>query len=157
MFERQLTIQTLPAQEAYAVEHRGDYMGIGAAFGALAQWAGLHALLVPQTRWIGVFHDNPDAVPAAQLRSQACIVPPAATADAAPPVVRITLRGGNYAVLRHSGPYPEMKEAYRWLYREWLPRSGRDGADAPPFELYVNMPGTTAPEDLLTDIHVPLR
>ncbi len=66
-------------------------------------------------------------------------------------------RGGDYAVLRHSGPYPEMKEAYRWLYREWLPQSGRCGADAPPFELYVNMPGTTAPEDLLTDIHVSLR
>ena len=104
-----------------------------------------------------MFHDNPDAVPAAQLRSQACIVPLAATTDATPPVVRITLRGGDYAVLRHSGPYPEMKEAYRWLYREWLPQSGRGGAGHVHVQLERRRVGATAPEDLLTDIHVPLR
>ncbi|WP_179403330.1 AraC family transcriptional regulator [Burkholderia guangdongensis] len=157
MFERNVTIRALPEQAGYAVEHRGEYAGIGAAFAALAQWADTHGFLVPQTRWIGVFHDNPDAVPAADLRSQAVIVPEAATVEPAPPVERIALRGGDYAVLLHRGPYPDMKDAYRWLFQEWLPKSGRGGAGAPPFELYLNTPDRTAPEDLLTEIHVPLQ
>lgn len=156
MFERNVTLQTLPVQEAYAIEHRGDYPRIDAAFSALAQWAGARGLLGPQTRWIGIFYDNPDTVPPAELRSQACIVPPTLSADVAAPVSRITLRGGDYAVLRHRGPYSTLKEAYMWLYGEWLPRSGRHGAAAPPFELYLNTPDTTAPEDLLTDIHAPI-
>jgi AraC family transcriptional regulator len=59
-------------------------------------------------------------------------------------------------VLRFRGPYATMRAAYQWLYGEWLVQSGAQPADAPVFEEYLNSPRDTAPNDLLTDIHLPL-
>jgi AraC family transcriptional regulator len=54
--------------------------------------------------------------------------------------VRRTLAGGDYAVLRHKGPYADMGAAYRWLYATWLPASGRSIRDEVMFEAYLNNP-----------------
>ena len=50
-----------------------------------------------------------------------------------------------------------MKAAYQWLYGEWLVRSGREPADAPVFEAYLNSPVDTPPTELLTEICLPLN
>ena len=39
----------------------------------------------------------------------------------------------------------------------WLPNSGYEAADAPIFEAYLNSPPETPPNDLVTDIHLPLE
>ena len=57
------------------------------------------------------------------------------------------MAGGEYAVLLHTGPYADLKTAYQWLYGDWLRHSGREAADAPPFELYLNTPMDAAPAD----------
>ena len=49
-----------------------------------------------------------------------------------------------------------MRAAYQWLYGDWLLRSGREPADAPVFEEYLNSPRDTAPTELLSDIYLPL-
>ncbi len=67
------------------------------------------------------------------------------------------LPGGETAVLRFKGHYSGLPAAYDYLYGTWLPQSGHDAADSPPYEFYVNSPMDTAPEDLLTDISVPLK
>jgi len=74
-----------------------------------------------------------------------------------PPVSIEPVRGGEYAVLRHTGPYSDMRAAYEWLYGTWLVQSGREAADAPVFEEYLNSPKTTAPAKLVTEICLPLR
>ncbi|MEP4151303.1 MAG: GyrI-like domain-containing protein [Lentilitoribacter sp.] len=38
-----------------------------------------------------------------------------------------------------------------------MPEAGHEFADAPPFEKYLNSPRDTAPSDLITEIHVPLK
>ena len=43
------------------------------------------------------------------------------------------------------------------LYRDWLPNSGEEADDRPPFEEYLNTPLTAAPADLLTAIRSPLK
>jgi AraC family transcriptional regulator len=60
-------------------------------------------------------------------------------------------------VLEHTGPYATLAGAYDWLYGVWLPQSGEEPRDAPPIELYVNDPRTTPPNDLRTDIRLPVR
>ena len=59
-------------------------------------------------------------------------------------------------VLTHRGPYEGLGESYRWLYGVWLPASGREPRHAPPFEVYHNSPKDTPPDQLLTEIHLPL-
>ncbi|MEX0337673.1 MAG: GyrI-like domain-containing protein, partial [Arenibacterium sp.] len=64
---------------------------------------------------------------------------------------------GRHAVLRLKGPYSGVQAAYDHLYGQWFAASGEEPADAPPYELYLNTPMDTAPEDLITEIHAPLK
>ena len=73
------------------------------------------------------------------------------------PLVSRRIEGGDYAVLRHKGPYADMHAAYHWLYGTWLPASGREVRDTEMFEAYINNPREVAPTELLTDIHLPLK
>jgi AraC family transcriptional regulator len=50
-----------------------------------------------------------------------------------------------------------MKASYQWLFGEWLPQSGKEVANAPCIEEYLNNPQNTAPTELLTDIYLPLK
>ena len=67
------------------------------------------------------------------------------------------IAGGAYAVTRHVGPYGGFPQTYARLFGEWLPRSGRDARSAPAPEFYRNAPMNTAPQDLITDIYIPLE
>jgi AraC family transcriptional regulator len=103
-----------------------------------------------------VYQDDPSAVAEERLRAKACVLVDRRRAIE-PPVVHADIAGGDHAVLRHVGPYASMKAAYQWLFGDWLVRSGREAADAPVFEEYLNSPRDTAPADLMTDIYLPLR
>jgi AraC family transcriptional regulator len=104
---------------------------------------------------LGVYYDSPDAMPAAQLRSFAGVtVPPDFAGDKD---LRIeSIAAGPIASLVHKGPYAELHKAYDYLFCDWLPRSGRDPGDAPPFEEYLNNPHELPPSEWLTRVSVPL-
>jgi AraC family transcriptional regulator len=150
-----ISIRTLKPTEVVGVSHQGSYMGIGKAFEQL--FGTLYARGQGQAgqRMIGIYLDDPDVVAVDKLRSYACVETDAAQ-PAQAPLERRTLEGGDYAVLRHKGPYAEMHKAYTWLYGEWLPMSGRKLRDTVMFEEYLNNPRDVAPAELLTDINLPL-
>jgi AraC family transcriptional regulator len=146
----------VPAVRLAGVDHLGSYMLVGKAFEIAFARMAAQGLVTPQARWMAVYLDDPFAVPEAQLASRAGLGLPEG-AEPQPPLVNFTLGGCECAVLRHRGPYATMRAAYRWLYGDWLVRSGREPADAPVFEEYLNNPRDTAPADLLTDIFLPLK
>lgn len=154
-------LRCIPRVRLAGLDHHGSYMGVGKAFeSAYVRLAALGQVM-PTTRWMAVYLDDPFAVPEPQLHSRAGLsVSEEFHVDA--PLVAFELggsqRGGSglCAVLRHQGPYATMRAAYQWLYGEWLVRSGHQVADSPVFEEYLNNPRDTAPADLLTDIYLPL-
>ncbi|MGB7318507.1 MAG: GyrI-like domain-containing protein, partial [Planktotalea sp.] len=113
--------------------------------------------LWPQARgMVAVYHDDPNTVAADELRSHAGVeVGP----DFKMPegLEEVTIKSGETAVLVFKGAYMGLQQAYDWLYGQWLPNSGRVPADAPSYEAYLNSPMDTAPDDLLTEICVPLQ
>jgi AraC family transcriptional regulator len=146
----------LPALTLACVAHAGPYLEIGRAFDRLFSVAMPRGLVSASIRLTGVYIDDPSCVPEAKLRALAgIVVAPGMPVEA--PLERSEVKAGRYAVLRHKGPYADMKAAYRWLFGEWLPGSGEEAADAPVFEEYMNSPRDTRPTDLLTHIHLPLR
>lgn len=152
-----IAITTVEPMTAVTLEHIGPYMEINRAFDKLFGWLASEKLLVPDARLFAIFYDDVTTVPAAKLRSRAAVVMTSAAAAAVrPPLERTTIAGGEYAVLRHKGPYADMKAAYDWLYGRWLPQSGRTPARAPGVEEYLNSPRDTAPTELLTNIYLPL-
>ena len=99
--------------------------------------------------------DDPEAVPRAKLRSEACLTMPAdAPLDVG--MRRIEIAGGRHAVLRHRGPYAELERAYSALYKGWLPMSGEEPANLPCYEEYLNDCRALPPAEWLTDICLPL-
>ena len=150
-----VTVRDVPLIEAAGQPHRGSYMRIGRAFESAQIRFAAQGLMRPDTRWLAQYLDDPFAFPEAQLHSRAGFsLPPGA--EVAPPLQRFALGGTRCAVLRYRGPYPNMRDAYQWLYGTWLIASGHRVADQPVFEEYLNNPRDTAPADLLTDIFLPL-
>ena len=150
-----VTVREVPAVEVAGVPHRGSYMRIGRAFETAQIRFAAQGLMRPDTRWLAQYLDDPLAFPESQLSSRAGFSLPAG-AEVALPLQRFTLGGTPCAVLRYRGPYPNMRDAYHWLYGTWLIGSGHALADQPVFEEYLNSPRDTAPADLLTDIYLPL-
>ena len=100
---------------------------------------------------VGVYHDSPTDVAAADLRRHAgFVVGPQTSVDA--PLEPVTRPGGRHAVLTFRGPYAGLPAAYEQLFGRWLPGSGMGLADSPIFEVYLNSPMDTAQEDLETEI-----
>jgi AraC family transcriptional regulator len=151
-----VTLTQVPAMPLIAVDHRGSYMSIGKSFDLLFTTLAARNLIKPDLRMIGVYLDDPTSVPEAELRSQAGVALDDPKGDDAP-LVTTCIRDGAYAILKYKGPYGDMRAAYDWLFGQWLPSSGREAADAPIFEEYLNSPRDTPPTELRTDIYLPLK
>ena len=151
-----VTVESLPKRRCAGIDHTGSYMDIDHAMGRLfTELVDRHALPA-QPAMIGIFFDDPDLGPEAELRSRACL-PVADSVAIDAPLVETVLRGGPYAKLSYKGPYAEMRGAYRWFLGVWLPASGYEPDDAPIFEAYLNDPREVPQSDLRTDIHLPLK
>lgn len=152
----EVTITEREPTRIAAIHHIGPYPGIAEVFGRLGAWAGPAGLIGPDTRFLGIYYDNPREVPAEQLRSHACLTlagdPPA---DRPEEVQVLDLPGGRHALVRHTGPYENLEQTYDWIFGEWLPQSG-ETITAASFEDYINDPREVPPEQLITDIYVPI-
>jgi AraC family transcriptional regulator len=148
-------IVTLPELRVAAIPHRSDYQHIGKAFERLMTLAATTGLLSPDTRTIGIYYDDPDAVPEPELTSAACVTVPDGWAPSGE-LIDKRVPGGRYARIVHTGPYAELTVAYDWLYNTWLPASGEEPRDLPTIEEYLNDARQVAPKDLQTAIMMPL-
>ncbi len=154
MFE--VTIRAEPALRLAALPHRGPYGRIGTVFDRLMAWAAARRLIGPETRFLGLYHDDPVSVPEAALRSDACLTVPDGV-EASEGVRRLDLPPTRCAVLVFKGPYAELENAYSWLYRTWLPVSGEEPADQPAREDYLNDCRALPPAEWLTAVMLPLK
>ncbi len=151
----QVEIQHLPRLRVATIQHRGDYRLTSKAFERLMALAAATGLLTANTRTIGIYHDDAESVPQAELRSAACITVP----DEWLPSGELTeahIEGGRYARIIHTGPYAELKTAYDWLYQTWLPTSTEETRNLPCLEEYLNDPRQVPAMDLQTAVLIPI-
>jgi AraC family transcriptional regulator len=149
-------IRTEAAMRLAAIPHKGPYFEISRAFEKLSAVMGARGLFAKAGRMIGVYYDDPMAVAAADLRSYAAFeIVGDVSLDA--PLETVTLAAGRRAVMTYRGPYAGLPAAYDQLFGIWLPGSGEEPADSPSFEVYLNTPMEVAPEDLMTELHLPLK
>ena len=153
-------IEDVPAFRVAYVKHMKGYEdgpGIQAAFQTLFAWAGPRGVLSPDVRVMGIPLDNPDITPKDKCRYYACV----AVDDRAEPAGEVGVMGvrpGKYAVGRFRGSGGIFREAYAFLYGEWLPSSGWQPDDAPAFESYVGKPGGTLEKPrFVFDLYVPVK
>lgn len=152
---------------AACLRHVGPYDSCGPAWGQLCGLLGPAGLLAAEGTAYGISYDNPDTTPIEKCRMDVCFTLPEGV-DANTPALAKLLQttelftqhignGGEYACVLIKGPYSLLHPAYRSLFGEWLPQSGREPGDSAGFEAYYNDPTTTPPEELLSEIFIPLK
>jgi AraC family transcriptional regulator len=153
-------IEDVPPLRVAYVKHMkgyGDSAGIGEAFETLFCWAGPRGVMSPEMRILGVSLDNPDITPKDKCRYYACVE----VNERAEPDGRVgimTLRPGKYAVGRFDGGRGIFKEAYAFMFGDWLAKSGWQPDDAPAFESYIGEPGGTEKRPhFVFDLYVPIK
>ena len=133
------------------LRHTGPYTESGPTFQKMMAWAFSKGLFNPQTKVLSICHDDPEVTPQEKIRLDCCITVGGNTKPEGEVELQ-TIPDGEYVVLTHRGSYNGLAESYCWL-----PSSGREFANCPPFEIYVNNPSETAEEDLVTEICILLQ
>jgi AraC family transcriptional regulator len=151
-----VTIETLPARRLATVRHLGPYPQIAEAFHRLSAIAAEHSLYAHVDRpMLALYHDDPETTRPAELRSDAALVVRDGV-ELPTGLSEVTLPANRYAKASHRGAYSGLGDAWARLMGEWLPSSGFHVGHGPSYEVYITDPRTTATEDLVTDLYVPL-
>ncbi len=151
----QLEIRELARTRVAFLRHVGPYDQVGKTWEALCDWAGRECLFGPDVRHFGASYDDPEVTPADKLRYDACITVDESVSAAGEIGVR-WIEGGRYAVAMHEGPYMRLGESYGRMFGQLLPARGLQPGNEACLEFYLNDPEGTEPEELLTEIWVPL-
>lgn len=149
-------IKTIEPMRVAFMRHVGPYSEVSVTWDKLCTWMGKEGLLGGGAVLLGICHDDPEVTPPEKIRYDACVTVDQDFAPTGEIGVQV-VAGGEYAVTTHFGPYNKLGETYSNIMGQWLPRSGRELGATPCFEIYLNDPQSTEPEDLLTDIYVPLK
>lgn len=150
-------IKELKPKQVIYVNSIGAYDGKGTeeAWEAVCKFVENQRLFGRATEFIGISHDDPNVTDAKKLRYDACL----SISNNISPQGRIgvkTVEGGKYAMFLHKGPYSGFRELYDYIYGVWLPDSKYELRDVPCFEKYLNSPDKTEPENLKTEVYIPV-
>jgi len=156
--EMEARIEHIDDMCVVALRHHGPYYLIGDKFPKLNNWAVKNN--VPFTAALGIWRDNPDMVAAQDLRSDACIV--VSSDQELPDTEGLDIRldkvaAGEYAVATFYGPYEGLGDAWARFCGQAIAKLGREIAEAPSFEMYMNDCSTVKPEEIRTDLYVLLK
>ena len=148
-------ITTQPQLRAAGIRHVGPYTQISEAFARLGAVAGKAGLFGANALMIGLYHDDPRTTPERELRSDAAVtVSPSMKIPAG--LTELVVPRGRYARTTHFGSYETIGDTWSRLMEEWFPQNGHRIGDGVSYEIYRNDPTNAKPEDLITDIYIPV-
>jgi AraC family transcriptional regulator len=150
-----LEIRELEHTPILALRHVGPYHEIGEAFRSLFAQVEQNAVPVIGPGF-ALYHDDPGQVPQHELRSDAAVpVPP--DFDSAPAGLHLAaIPAGRYAVGVHKGPYEQLGDAWDRFHGQDMVEAGVEARESVCFERYLNDWTIVPPEELLTEIWVPI-
>jgi len=144
-----------PGSRLAAVRHIGPYHEIGAAFRKLGMTAGPMGLFAqPNAFGAALYLDDPETVAASELNSLAGVMVP----DGVPigELEEARLDAGRYLKATFVGHYSGLGEAWGAVYGKYIPEGGYQLREGTCFEVYLNDCNVVAPDDLITEIYVPI-
>ena len=145
-----------PALPLASVRHVGSYMRINEAFQRLNDLVTKAGLSNPDTKLVGIYHDDPSTTPEEKLRSDAAITIPAKT-RLPRGLTELTIQAGRYAHTTHLGPYTGLGDAWNHLRNEWLQKNKEKLGKGMSYEVYRNTPMNAKADELVTDLYLSLQ
>ena len=153
-------IKTLPDMTLAYIRHIGPYKNnpnlFEELFSKLCNWAGPRNLIDKDSKFLCIYYDGPEITDESKLRLDVCLnISKDIKVDNE--IGKQEIKGGEYAITRCIVKDPKDYEKY-WneLYLNWLPQSGYQPEDKPPFEMY---PTECKLEngDMIVDICIPVK
>jgi AraC family transcriptional regulator len=151
----EVTYVDLPKMQAVCIRV-DDYTEMGEAFGRLGSWAGPQGLLSAKTWFLSIYHANMFTIPEKPTPVDCAIT----VEGNIKPVEGMTVQdigGGKYAKYIYTGTYDKLGEAWQDLLSEVMKNTVYAPADKPSLEVYLNKPGQAKPEELVTEIYLPVE
>jgi len=145
-----------PELRLASVTHVGSYMRINEAFQRLNDLVTKAGLSNSDTKLVGIYHDDPSTTPENKLRSDAAITIAAKT-KLPSGLTELTIPAGRYAHTTHFGPYEGLGEAWGQLKNESLQKNKEKLGKGMSYEVYRNTPMNAKPDELVTDLYLPLK
>ncbi|MGB0715891.1 MAG: AraC family transcriptional regulator, partial [Phycisphaerae bacterium] len=155
----EVRIETREPCTVAAVRHVGPYHQVGDAWKKLIKWGWSRMIFGKPPEMFGLCYDDPDITENSQIRYDACLVVRPDT-KVKGDIEQCEVEGGIFAVTIHHGPYERLGETYARLCAEIVDAAiggRRFKLGLPPsIEKYLNDPRKTKPEDLQTEIWMPI-
>lgn len=151
-------VRTLSPRQAIYIRISGAYMNTDYCGNWKKLWKFIQEenLFSSAIEHICIYHDDPKITEPDKLHTDICL-----TIDkAATPKGEIgikTIEGGKYAIFSYQGPYSNLGSAYDTIYSQYLPANGYRIGMSQGYEKYLNNPENTTPENLLTEIYIPIE
>ncbi|RXJ65530.1 AraC family transcriptional regulator [Halarcobacter ebronensis] len=126
------------------------------AWETLINFVGIKYFIKDEVMMFGIGHDNPRITQTDKLRYDACVSWVDKNIKPEGEILSKIIDGGKYAMFLHKGAYTELINTYDEV-SDWIVESGVKLRDLPIVEKYLNKnPITCKPEDLRTEIYIPL-
>jgi AraC family transcriptional regulator len=151
-----ITVKKLRSRTLIGLPHAGDYQQMSQSYAKLFDILDARDMTEKTRQMVAIFYDDPAKTIPAELRSFAAVTAPK-TMPSAPPLQSIILPTGRHAVLRFTGHYAGLPDAYAYLYGQWLAQSGETPSGQPSYEVYLTSPRDNPPEEWVTEICLPLK
>ena len=115
-----------------------------------------HQIINAESKFYGINWDDPEITTLEKVRYDACI---SINNDSAlnTEFSNKTIAGGKYLCFLYKGDYQNLGLVYNQIFRDWIIKMDYDLRDEPIFEQYINNKEITLPEDLLTEIFIPIK
>ena len=145
-----------PELRLAGIRHVGPYWQISETFKRLNEIVTAARLSNKDTKLVGIYYDDPSTTPEEELKSDAAITI-SSKIQLLPGLTEIVIPAGRYAHTTHVGPYSGLGEAWGFLRLKWVPRNGESVGHAMSYEVYRNTPMYAKPDELITDLYLPLE
>lgn len=137
---KELYITSLPDYHVVCAVSRGyNADEINKSWQRLMSWYQVQPYQGFQPKFIGVSFDDPLITPPDKCRYYASITTPQMPESLPRDLFKAVVPGGSYAVCPVICKPQEIHEVYMTLYRHWLPQSGYQCDDKPPYDVYYQL------------------
>lgn len=154
----QVRIDSFQDTRVAVLEHRGDPRRIGDSIRQFIAWRKQNQLPPRVSATFNILYDDPASTEPDDFRLDLCAA--LGAQEVAPNgfgIVTKVIPGGRCAVLRHVGSDENLGLALKFLYTGWLPQSGEELRDFPPYVQRLKFFPEVPEHAAVTDAFLPLK
>lgn len=155
--EFDVKIIDVPALQLATLEHRGSPHLLGQTIAKFIEWRKANKMPPSKHRTFNLVYDDPNTTAPEDYRFDVCCEVHEPVAENTLGIVTKSLAAGKCAVIRYVGSDDGFEVPVKYLYTEWLEKSGYELRDSPLFFERVSFFPEVPENQMVTDIYLPLK